>query len=149
MSDSPSTGPGGQPGYPLLLGMAGRRAVVVGGGTVGLRRVRGLLDAAADVLVVAPEVVAEIAEWADHGRLVWEGRNYRTGDLDGAWLAQTATGVAAVDALVARDADDAHVWCVRADDASASAAWTPAVSRRDDLVVAVSGGRDPRRPGPG
>jgi len=38
------------------------------------------------------------------------------------------------------------VWCVRADDATASAAWTPAVARgADGVLVAVSGGGDPRR----
>ena len=47
--------------YPLVLDLAGRRAVVVGGGTVALRRVRGLLDAGASVQVVAPSVRPELA----------------------------------------------------------------------------------------
>ena len=49
-------------GFPLLLDLAGRRVVVVGGGTVGTRRAAGLADAGADVLVVAPEISAAIAE---------------------------------------------------------------------------------------
>ena len=40
--------------YPAALRLAGRRTVVVGGGPVAQRRVLGLLDARADVLVVAP-----------------------------------------------------------------------------------------------
>ena len=46
-----------------------------------------------------------------------------------AWLVHTATGDPAVDDQVAREADAARTWCVRADDASRSAAWTPAVAR--------------------
>ncbi|WP_231116119.1 uroporphyrinogen-III C-methyltransferase [Motilibacter rhizosphaerae] len=134
-----------QPGYPLLLGLAGRRAVVVGGGPVALRRVRGLLDAHADVLVVAPDVIGDLRTLAESGTLRWEQRGFAPADLEGAWLVQTATGDPAVDAAVAAEAEARHLWCVRADDASASSAWTPAVARRDDVVVAVFGGRDPRR----
>ena len=138
-------GPRADPGYPLLLGLAGRRAVVVGGGPVALRRVRGLLDARADVLVVAPDVIGDLRTLAETGAVTWRQGTYDSADLDGAWLVQTATGAAAVDAAVAADAEAQRIWCVRADDATASSAWTPAVSRRDDVVVAVSGGRDPRR----
>ena len=56
------------PGYSLALSMAGRRAVVVGGGEVALRRVRGLLDADANVVVIAPEVRPELAALAEIGR---------------------------------------------------------------------------------
>ena len=133
------------PGYPLLLGLAGRRAVVVGGGAVALRRVRGLLDAYADVLLVAPDAIGDLRTLAEAGTLVWRRRGYEPADLDGAWLVHTATGVPDVDAAVAADAEPRHLWCVRADDAAASPAWTPAVTRREDVVVAISGGRDPRR----
>ena len=49
------------PHYPLALDLRGRRAVVVGGGTVALRRTRGLLGSGANVVVIAPEVVPELA----------------------------------------------------------------------------------------
>ena len=131
--------------YPLVLDVRGRRAVVVGGGPVAARRARTLVEAGADLIVVAPFVCEPLAELIAGGRVRWEPRDYRTGDLDGAWLAHTATGDAPVDALVAHEADAAHIWCVRADDADASAAWTPAVARIGDVLVAVTGGRDPRR----
>ena len=44
------------PSYPMMLSMAGRRAVVVGGGEVALRRAAGLLESGANVVVIAPEV---------------------------------------------------------------------------------------------
>ncbi|MGI9008471.1 MAG: NAD(P)-dependent oxidoreductase, partial [Streptosporangiaceae bacterium] len=43
------------PGYPVELAMAGRRAVVVGGGAVALRRARARAETGADVTVIAPE----------------------------------------------------------------------------------------------
>lgn len=79
------------------------------------------------------------------GGAAWRPRDYAAGDLDGAWLALAATGDRPVDEAVAADAEAARVWCVRADSAAASSAWTPAVAQVGDVLVAVSGGGDPRR----
>ena len=54
------------PRYALALSMAGKRAVVVGGGRVALRRARGLLDADANVIVIAPAVLTRAGRAAGH-----------------------------------------------------------------------------------
>ncbi|SES39080.1 uroporphyrinogen-III C-methyltransferase [Pedococcus cremeus] len=140
--------------YPLALDLSGRRVVVVGGGPVAARRTLGLLAAGAAVEVVAPWVTEELRDAALEGRLVWHERDYLVGDLvepEPAWLVHTATGDRPVDDAVAAHADAARIWCVRADDASATAAWTPAVARGADgtpaegVTVAVTAGGDPRR----
>ncbi|MGC5167085.1 uroporphyrinogen-III C-methyltransferase [Luteimicrobium sp. DT211] len=136
--------------YPLALRVAGRRVVVVGAGPVAARRVRALLDAGADVLVVAPDAVDEVAAHAGAGRLRWERRAYRPGDLDGAWLVHVATGDPAVDAAVAGDAEAQRTWCVTAADAGLATAWTPAVARTTldggaEVTIAVNAGGDPGR----
>jgi len=127
--------------YPLALDLSGRRVVVVGGGRVALRRASALLDAGALVRVIAPDVTAELAGL---DVTVLE-RPYRDGDLAGAWLAHAATGDAEVNRAVAAEAERRRIWCVRADDAAASPAWTPAVTRHGDISVAVTAGGDPRR----
>lgn len=131
--------------YPLTVALTGRRVVVVGGGAVARRRVPALLDAGADVLLVAPHVDPVLADLASTGALSWQARTYRTDDLDGAWLVHTATGDPRVDARVLADSEAARVWCAHAGDATASSAWLPAVAREDDVVVAVNAGGDPRR----
>ena len=138
-------GSGPNPSYPLALRVAGRRVVVVGGGAVAARRARGLVEAGADVHVVAPVVDPDLALLAAAGALTWVRRGYRDGDLGGAWLAHTATGDPGVDARVLAAADAARIWCVQAADARAASAWVPAVARVDDVVVAVNAGGDPRR----
>ena len=134
-----------EPSYPLTLDLAGRRAVVVGGGPVAARRTAGLVAAGADVVVVAPFVCEDLRDLVDAGSVTWRVRDYARGDLDGAWLVHTATGEPAVDARVAADAAGQRVWCVRADDAARSSAWTPAVARSGSVTVAVTAGGDPRR----
>lgn len=132
-------------GYPLLLNLAGRRALVVGGGPVAARRVSGLLDADADVHVVAPFVCEDIWDAAERGALTLHLREFTPSDLDEVWLVQTATGERSTDDAVAAAAQTRRLWCVRADDAAESSAWTPAVARVGDVVVAVNAGADPRR----
>jgi uroporphyrin-III C-methyltransferase/precorrin-2 dehydrogenase/sirohydrochlorin ferrochelatase len=134
-----------RPDYPLTLDVAGRLAVVVGGGPVAARRAQGLLEAGAQVRAVAPYICEELQDLVEAGRVEWVQRDYVTGDLDGAWLVHTATGDRPTDDLVALDAERDRVWCVRADDASRSAAWTPAVARSGSVAVAVTAGGDPRR----
>ncbi|MBD0292800.1 MAG: uroporphyrinogen-III C-methyltransferase [Jiangellaceae bacterium] len=133
------------PSYPLLLDIAGRRVVMVGGGPVAARRAAPLVDAGAHIVVVSPYLCEELAELVAAGRATWLPREYRAGDLDGAWLAHTATGDRLTDDAVTAAAEAARIWCVRADDAEQSSAWTPAVARVGDVLVAISGGRDPRR----
>jgi uroporphyrin-III C-methyltransferase/precorrin-2 dehydrogenase/sirohydrochlorin ferrochelatase len=136
-------------GLPLLLDVAGRRILVVGGGVVAERRVRSLLSAGADVLVVAPQVSADIAGAADRAvaaaRLEVLRRAFEVGDLDGAWLAMACTDDPAVNHDVAEAARARRIFCVRADAGALGSARTTAALHRDGLVVAVSGGDDPRR----
>ena len=127
--------------YPLGLDLAGRRVVVVGGGRVALRRTRALVEAGALVTVIAPRFTTDFLEQetslatrpAAGSGLTLVRRGYADGDLAGAWLVHAATDDPAVNAAVAAAADRDRIWCVRADDAAASAAWTPAVTRHGDV----------------
>ena len=126
--------------YPVSLVLAGKRCVVVGGGAVAARKAAGLVEAGADVLVVAPAVGADVralpVEVAE--------RPYRPGDLDGAWLAIAATDDTQVNRRVHADGLAARVWVNAADDPEACAFTLPAVVRQGPLTVAVStGGHSP------
>ncbi|MFG1705218.1 uroporphyrinogen-III C-methyltransferase [Nonomuraea sp. M3C6] len=132
---------------PYLLGLrlSGRRVLVVGGGRVAQRRVPALLEAGAEVTVVSPSVTPALDDLIAAGRVTWHDRPYEVGDCDGAWLVQACTDERSVNTAVAAEAEAKRVWCVRADDKDASAAWTPATGRVDEISVAVTAGGDPRR----
>ena len=123
-------------GYPLLLDVLGRRVVVVGGGPVAARRVTSLEEAGADVHVVTPFACEDIWTLATAGRVTLHLREFELADLRDVWLVHTATGDGHVDDLVAESAEAQQLWCVRADDAARSSAWTPAVARVGDVVIA-------------
>ncbi|MDX6227266.1 MAG: uroporphyrin-III C-methyltransferase / precorrin-2 dehydrogenase / sirohydrochlorin ferrochelatase [Frankiales bacterium] len=133
------------PSYPLLLRIEGKPVLVVGAGPVAARRAAALVAAGADVLVVAPVIGADVRRLADDGALQVAERPYNLGDLDGVWLVHACTDQPAVNAAVAADAEADRLFCVRADDREASAAWVPAVHRQGDVVVAVNAGGAPAR----
>ncbi len=127
--------------YLLGLRLRDRRVVVVGGGAVATRRIPALLDAGADIVLVSPAVTASLEDLAAAGRIRWEPRGYADGDCAGAWLVCACTDDPAVNAAIAAEAEQQRTWSVRADDAQASAAWTPASGRADDIRSdAVQGG---------
>jgi uroporphyrin-III C-methyltransferase / precorrin-2 dehydrogenase / sirohydrochlorin ferrochelatase len=145
----PETGrepPPGDAGPPYLLGLrlTGRRVVVAGGGRVADRRVPVLVRAGAEVLLVSPSATAGLESLAVVGKICWERRPYRPGDLAGAWLVHACTSDPVVNDAIAADCEAARLWCVRADSRAASAAWTPASGEAGDAYVAVLTG-DPRR----
>lgn len=126
--------------YPVGLIVAGKRCLVVGGGAVAARKVAGLVEAGAQVVVVAPRIEAGIRDLPVE---VVE-RPYQAGDLDGAWLAIAATDDTEVNRRVHADGHAARVWVNAADDPEACAFTLPAVLRRGPVSVAVStGGHSP------
>jgi uroporphyrin-III C-methyltransferase/precorrin-2 dehydrogenase/sirohydrochlorin ferrochelatase len=129
--------------YLLALRLAGRRVTIIGGGTVAARRVPALLDSGADVVIISPELSPQLAEFAAARRIRWTQRGYAAGDCAGAWLVGACTSDPDVNSAVADEADAAGIWCVRADDAAASRAWTPASGTAGDVRVGVLSG-EPR-----
>ena len=134
----------GVSGLPVNLLVRGRRVVVIGAGRVAARKIEPLFDLGAEVHVIAPAVGAEVRAWADQGRCSLAEREFAPGDLDGAWLAFTATDDPAVNAAVHAEGEAARLWVNSADDPANCSFTMMSVVRRSDLVVAVgTGGRSP------
>jgi precorrin-2 dehydrogenase/sirohydrochlorin ferrochelatase len=133
-----------EPLYPINLRLQGVPCLVVGGGPVALGKVRGLLDANADVTVVAPQVVGELDELVRVRRITVERRRYERGEAANYRLAITATGDPAVDGAVFEDAQAAAVWINAADDPAHCSFTVPARVRRGPLLVTfATGGQSP------
>ncbi|OPX11620.1 uroporphyrinogen-III C-methyltransferase [Mycobacterium sp. AT1] len=94
------------------MDVAGRAAVVVGGGGSALRQVAALIQAGAVVSVVSERVGATIADLAGRGSLTWHRRTFVPADLDGAWLAVAATDGTDTDCRIAALCDERRIWCL-------------------------------------
>jgi cobalt-precorrin 5A hydrolase/precorrin-3B C17-methyltransferase len=112
--------------------------VVVGGGAVGERKTRGLLEAGAAVRLISPNATPELRALAGDGALEWHARPYQPGDIAGARLVVTATNRREINAQVAEEAAALGLLCNVADDPRAGSFHLPAVYREPGLVLAVS-----------
>jgi siroheme synthase-like protein len=130
--------------YPVSLDVRGRRCVVVGGNGLAEERARALLEAGAEVTVVAATLTDGLAELAAAGRVAHVARDYRAGDLDGAFLAIGATFDADVNGRLWAEAETRGVLLNAVDDTPHCHFALPSVLRRGPLAVTVStGGRSP------
>jgi uroporphyrin-III C-methyltransferase / precorrin-2 dehydrogenase / sirohydrochlorin ferrochelatase len=132
--------------YLVGLRLAGRKVVVVGGGSVAQRRLPLLIANGARVHVVTPAATpaVEVMAQQDPG-ITLEMRPYRDGDLEGAWYAIAATDDPDVNAAVVAEAESRHTFCVRADVARDGTAVTPASFEYEGLSVGVLAGGEHRR----
>lgn len=128
--------------YLVGLRLAGKKVVVVGGGTVAQRRLPLLVASGADVHVVTKAATPAV-EAIDGITLTL--REFRDADLDGAWYVIAATDDPAVNASIVAGAERRHLFCVRADIAVEGTAVTPATFDYEGLSVGVLAGGEHRR----
>ena len=130
--------------FPVNLQLARRPCVVVGGGSVARRKVESLLACEAEVTVISPRLEPGLAALRQNGALRWLEREYREGDLVGAFLVIAATDDEAVQARVHAEAERHNLLLNVADVPKWCNLILPAVVRRGRLNVAVStGGASP------
>ncbi|HET6732402.1 uroporphyrinogen-III C-methyltransferase [Mycobacterium sp.] len=128
--------------YLVGLRLAGKKVVVVGGGTVAQRRLPLLVANGADVHVITRTATPAVESTAGITLVL---REFRDGDLDGAWYAIAATDDPDVNAAVVAEAERRQVFCVRADIAREGTAVTPASFEYEGLSVGVLAGGEHRR----
>lgn len=128
--------------YLVGMRLAGKKVVVVGGGTVAQRRLGLLVASGADVHVIARRATPAVEAMAG---ITLTLRAYRDGDLADAWYAIAATDDPQCNASVVAEADRHRIFCVRADAAVEGSAVTPASFGYDGLSVGVLASGDHRR----
>jgi siroheme synthase-like protein len=131
--------------FPIYLDMRGRKAVVVGGGGNGEKKVAGLLPTGANIIVISEEVEPSVAELVAQGKVTQLRRGYRDGDLQDAFVVVVAdTSDEAINQAVHDDAARRNIVCNVEDVTHLCTYIYPAVIRRGDVTVAVStGGASP------
>lgn len=134
-------------GYAILLDLADRPVLVVGGGRTATRKVRGLLEAGARVRVVSPALGDELRELADRGAIAWEARPAAAADLDEPAtpaLAFLCTDDPEVNAGLAGEAATRRIPTNRVDEPGGGDFQVPARAGRGALRLFVStGGASP------
>jgi precorrin-2 dehydrogenase/sirohydrochlorin ferrochelatase len=124
--------------YPVHLDINNRNCIVVGGGGVGTRKVKTLLDCGARVTVVSLEVSPHLQDLAASGDIILAQRSYKSDDLSGMFLVIGATDDEKLNKQISSDADRRNMLCNIADRPEVCNFILPAIVHRDDLVITIS-----------
>lgn len=124
--------------FPMFVKLHNRPVLVVGAGKVGEQKIRGLLDTAARVRVIALHANAAVHEWAEAGQIMLEERAFSPTDLEGIFLVIVATASHEVNESVFVEAKARGVLCNVVDVPEQCDFFYPAVVQRGDLQIAIS-----------
>ncbi|MDY0087811.1 MAG: bifunctional precorrin-2 dehydrogenase/sirohydrochlorin ferrochelatase [Coriobacteriia bacterium] len=136
----PMTEPYSHAYYPAFLDLRGRRAVVVGGGSVAERKIAMLLEYGADVVCVAPTIMAALGALVEADRLKHEPRGYVRGDLEGAFIVVCATDSTEVNRAVFQEAESRGCLVNVVDVPELCNFIVPSIVKRGPLQIAISTG---------
>lgn len=117
--------------FPLFIDLNGKKAVIIGGGKIALRRAEILLSFGAEVTIIAPKCEA-VPE-----KVTFFQRSYKEGDLSGAFLAVAATDSREVNFQVGQEAKKAGILISVADRKEESTFFFPAICIGGGLVSGV------------
>jgi siroheme synthase-like protein len=127
------------PFYIACLRLSGRRCLVVGGGEVGLEKVEGLLACDGDVVLVAPDAVPQLRDYAEEGSITWEQRDYAgPSDLEGTFIVIASTSDTDVNIRVYEDAERRAMLVNVVDVPPLCNFILPAIVRTGPLAIAIS-----------
>lgn len=130
--------------YPVYLNLAGKRCVIIGGGTIAQGKIAGLLRAGCRITVISPEVTPGIRQAAQRGDVAWLERPYQPGDLEGAFIGVAATNIWHVNQEIYQEAERCGVLLNVVDDPDLCTFIAPSIVKREPVTLAIStGGASP------
>ncbi|MDZ7923199.1 MAG: siroheme synthase CysG [Marinagarivorans sp.] len=130
--------------FPFFHDLKGKTCLLVGGGTIALRKARLLVKAGAKLRVVAPKIATELQALIEShgGHCLFE--RYSATHLEAAVLVVSATDIDSVNAKVAKDCNALRLPVNVVDNPALCSIITPAIIDRSPLLIAVtSGGEAP------
>ncbi len=123
--------------FPMLLNIEYKTAVIVGGGHVAEQKVKALLPTKANIIVVSPEVTAQLKVYIEQGIVAWRQKYFEPSDVNDATIIFAATDKQEVNDAV-EEATQHWQLLSRADAQGRVDFINPAVVRRGNLILTIS-----------
>lgn len=124
--------------YPVYLNLQNRRVVVIGGNKFAHEKVVALLDARACITLIATHLVPPLQELTLTHHIPHLAREYRDGDLRGAFLAISTLNDTALNERIFAEANANNIPVNVVDDMPHCSFIAPSILRRGDLTIAIS-----------
>lgn len=132
------------PYYPICLDLKGKNCLVVGGGKVALRKIKGLLECGASVAVVAPEISKQVKELVNPEKCKIIERKFAPEDLNNITLVYAATDDRKTNEEIFNRAQEKKILVNVVDAPELCNFIVPSTLKRDELLISIStGGKTP------
>jgi precorrin-2 dehydrogenase / sirohydrochlorin ferrochelatase len=124
--------------YPILVDLTGKKALVVGGGRVGQRKIETLLRHGARVHVISMDLSPVVRRHMEEGKITYLGSEFKREHLDGAFLVIAATDNPSLNQAVSTCARERGILINAVDQPADCTFIVPSILKRGDLIIAVS-----------
>ncbi len=125
--------------YPIYLTrLHEKKTVLIGGNHEAERKAGELLERDALLTVISPHLTDTMRRWADQNRIKWIPRDYREGDLSGAFLVIVAEFKGDTNKLVYREAEDAGILVNVMDDIPHANFSFGSIVKQGPLTISIS-----------
>lgn len=124
--------------YPAMLDINDRKCLVVGGGAVGLRKTKTLVECGAKVIVISLDVCPELEDMAQKKIIALQNASYEANNLEGVFLVIGATDDEKLNARISTDANKKNILCNIADQPKVCNFILPSIVHQKDLVISIS-----------
>lgn len=124
--------------YPLFLDLDGATCLVVGGGGVGERKIKGLVRCGARVRLIAAQLTPWLDKACSNGDVEFAGKEYDKAQLTGTALVFAATSDPKLNRTIREDALELGIWCNMATDPELGSFIVPSLVERGPLSIAIS-----------
>jgi precorrin-2 dehydrogenase / sirohydrochlorin ferrochelatase len=124
--------------YPIFASLRRKICLVVGGGSVGERKIRSLMQYGAVVRLVAQTLTPWLQAQCDNGSMTLVSDHYEEAQLEAVDLVFAATNNPQLNRAIAEQAENRSIWCNTATQPEFGSFIVPAIYRQGPLSIAVS-----------
>lgn len=125
--------------YPINLNISGKKCVVIGGGKVALRKIRGLLEAGALVKVISPEICPEVTKLVECGEISLIRAKFSAEMLDDELILIAATDNPEINRQAAQIAQSKRILANVVNESGGNF-FVPSRIQRGELLLTISTG---------
>lgn len=128
--------------FPMFLSLEGKKAVVIGGGSVASRRIETLLQFTHRVTVVTPRLLESMEHYVEEGRIELFRRPFEKEDIQGAFLVVAATDSPEINDFAAGLCKRAGIWINHAGDKNLCDFYFPGIVKDGRTVIGITASGD-------
>lgn len=124
--------------YPVSLNLKNKKCVVIGGGSVAERKIKSLVNASADTLVISPRITKNIEELYNEKKISWIKAEYTKALIQNCFLVIAATDNRLVNKTISKHCETNNTLVNVIDSVDDSNFIVNATMKQGDLIISVS-----------